>query len=404
MGDRINPEDADPAIPAPQPQPQVPSRTRASRAADFLQDSCRIVTLRQHYEKYRRYVYLKRQELFTALVDLYQSMFSSRQRDFRGLHDAFPAPQGTGFYAYAARAYISMWFYDLYVSNREAARAISPIAFTQFYEHEVAQRSHEYDDFMCYLHAAIHPTHIKGISEDVMYIPIINNETNWNIPDNPFNITGFEDNFDLAQGVLMRMRDSRAWNISSLVTTTTGRPTWLFDWHDTEMCLAWFPLEGNYTMEDVTIAYIIGEACTPNLAYRDVDDWQNFTGNVIPQNFTTNSLNRVVGRRFYGSYEVRSHEVRMQEIAVGDFTGPADAQAQKKRKTPDASGSGTHQRVTIASGAEPTPQQAQPQDAMDITLRINQFRIVDWIYYTRHVAYREIHTRIGALKVIVIAS
>ncbi|XP_020261848.1 uncharacterized protein LOC109837880 isoform X2 [Asparagus officinalis] len=379
MGDHTNPDDVISTVTAPAPPAPIPSRTPASRASDFLEESYRIVTLKQRYDKYRHYVEIKRQGIFDSLVTLYQAIFSLKQRDFCGLHEAFPLPGGISFITYAARAYVSMWFYDLYVSNREAARAIDPIAFTQYYLHEEVHRSYEYDEFLCLLHAAIHPTHIKGISENVMYVPVINKETNWNNIINPFNIDGFTDNFDLAQCVLMRMCDSRAWNISSLVSTTTGRPSWLFDWHDNEMCLAWFPFEGNYTADDVTIAYIIGEACSPNLAYQDVDDWQNFPNNIVPRNVSWTEANRTMPRRFHGTYEVRSGEVREHVLDMSLFLAPTDT-SSKKRKTTDASGSDTQGHTLRITGTEPTPT-SSTTDPMEYTATVNQYRIVDWIYY-----------------------
>lgn len=70
--------------------------------------------------------------------------------------------------------------------------------------------------------------------------------------------------------------------MTPLITDTLGRPFWLFDWHANNTCCAWFPAEGNFSMEDITLGYILGVACTPRLGPRDVDDWQIFPDGIVP--------------------------------------------------------------------------------------------------------------------------
>ena len=84
--------------------------------------------------------------------------------------------------------------------------------------------------------------------------------------------------YHLVSGIIQNVK---GWRISTILSNKLGRPSWLFDWHDEKRCCAWFPPEGNNTMDDVTIAYIVGAACTPHLGPRDVDDWQTRT---LPEN------------------------------------------------------------------------------------------------------------------------
>lgn len=48
-------------------------------------------------------------------------------------------------------------------------------------------------------------------------------------------------------------------------------------------------MEGNFNLEDVTLAYILGVACTPNMGPRDPDDWQ-FFGGKVPADVDVNDL------------------------------------------------------------------------------------------------------------------
>nr|QRG29215.1 putative CP [Rhodiola cryptic virus 2] len=93
-------------------------------------------------------------------------------------------------------------------------------------------------------------------------------------------------------------------------TSLVGRPSWLFDWHSDGLVYAWFPSEGNYNLDDVTTAYILGVPCTPNLAPRDYDEWQLLPGNVFPDNPNTISINRIRPITYHGAIEYRTIESR----------------------------------------------------------------------------------------------
>uniref|UniRef100_A0A803Q9N0 Uncharacterized protein n=1 Tax=Cannabis sativa TaxID=3483 RepID=A0A803Q9N0_CANSA len=286
------------------------SKSPLARAAEHFQKNSRIGSVRSYGRKHERCVALNHTALFTSLVDLYTSLFMSDLRHFRFLTEIFTIPPDTNPCLHLARAYISAWFHDLYSCIREVARNLYPLAYLDHYQTELGLLSFEYDDFLVLVNSAIRPTHIKGTLQDTLYVPIFSTDTetpiDWN-SSNPLNIPNFNLDYDLVCKIISMMKQSKNWRISNLVkknNNNPGRPFWLFDWHDDFCCCSWFPPEqGNYTMEDVTMAYIIGVSCSPMLAPRDVDDWQPFSGDI-------KSKERVTKRSFYGGYEVRTFEVR----------------------------------------------------------------------------------------------
>nr|BCS51496.1 coat protein [Vitis cryptic virus] len=394
MGDHIPPVDGNvPVIPPALSQP-VLSRTNISKVSDFLQENSRIGALKTKYEKYRRYVTLNIVDIYNALVPLYVTMILNHWPHYKRYMEQFTPPPGVTPWTYAARAYVSVWIHDLYVSNREAVKKLSTLAFTQHYLTERVLFSYEYDEFLIRLNATIRPTHIKGVMEDTLFIPLIANTIDWNDEYDPFHIPNFELNYDLVTGLIGIMKDRKAWKISPLVTDTLGRPAWLFDWHTDDRCCSWFPMEGNYNMEDVSLAYIIGVACTPKLGPRDVDDWQPFPGNQIPANINPNAYPRQTPRRFFGSYEVRTIATRHITPNTPDEHGPL---TRKKAK-----GKATASKAPQSSILETEPSQVQdePHPADEIILQSAQFQISDWTYYHLVVLNLDIHTRSGAIRML----
>lgn len=174
-------------------------------------------------------------------------------------------------------------------------------------------------------------TPIKGGIGDTTYIPILNGSPAWNT-DNPFHIENYVVDYHLVSGIIQNVK---GWRISTILSNKLGRPSWLFDWHEEKRCCAWFPPEGNYTMDDVTIAYIVGAACTPHLGPRDVDDWQTGT---LPENVHPFYYERVVGRGFYGAYEVRTIEQRdMVQTVVEDSQETFQGHSPTNKKRTSAS-------------------------------------------------------------------
>nr|WAK97195.1 putative coat protein [Dichroa partitivirus 2] len=396
MGERITPTDDITPVGTPTPPALGLTRTSITRVSDFLQDNSRLNMVRSHYDKHRRYATLHIQQMFNSLVALYSSLFLTRWPDFKRFMDQFNVPATIHPWTYAARAYLSAWIHDLYVSNREAVKKLSPLAFSQHFQHEEVYYLHEYDEFLVRLNASIRPTHIKGIMEDTLYIPLIHENPTWDNNVSPFAIVNFNLSFDLVNGLIGIMKDRKGWKISSLVTDTLGRPSWLFDWHSDNRCCAWFPPEGNYTMDDVSIAYIIGVACTPKLGPRDIDDWQLFENNIVPNPLIADNLERAVERRFFGGYEVRTLEQRQVILGTCEAADPEAQPGSKRVRT----GAAKKASKSITTGAEPldgTTSGAQDEEVIQL---IPQFQLTDWTYYHLVIQYLDNHTRSGALKML----
>jgi len=407
-------------IQPPDNAPAAPIRTKLSRTSDFLMDSYRTGTVRYSYEKRRRYAQLQLGQIYTSLVTLYSSLFLSQWQHFKrysDIHNVVAA--GVTPHLHAARVYISCWIHDLYVSNREAVRQLSPLAFQQHYQHEEILYSNQYDYFLVQLSASIRPTNIKGAMEDTIFIPVFRSTTPEWTTNNPFNITDYDANSEFLQGMIYIMSHGGIWHIETLFTNTLGRPSWLFDWHDAESCLAWYPLEGNYSMDDVSIAYIVGVPCTPNLGPRDFDDWQQFPNNTVPAQFSTQTFDRVRNQSFFGAYPVRTHRRRSRLISLDPAaTAPSTTAATTSTGTstrpylPATPATQRHKRprtdddqtesLEDSSGNEPEAE-ADPTP-MAITVfsqtHSHEFRIIDWTYFARHILNQENHTRSGALRIL----
>lgn len=389
---------------APLPQPRI--RSNINEVTDFLLENCRIGSLKTSYDKHRRYVVISANQIYQQLTHLYAPLFLSYWHHFKRFMEAFPAPAGINPWMHAARAYISVWIMDLYTSNREAIQKLSPLAFQECYQHETAYYSDEYDDFLVLLNATLRPTHIKGTPEDTLYVPLVANPPDWNPQTNdgsPFAVVNFNLDYDLFKGLLGIMKERRNWRISKLVTNTIGRPGWLFDWHTDNRCCAWFPMEGNYAPEDITLAYIIGAACSPKLGPRDVDDWQDWPDQIRPAEFNMAQLDRAVQRRFYGAYEVRTISHRRVPRVFALPTETTQAKRPRKGKDKATQPPAQQTRVLATTGQEPADAESVtdvPQESGEITELVDQYQIIDWNYYNLVVLNLEPHTRGGALKML----
>lgn len=393
MGDRIHTRDEGISdVPQEQP-PKVMQITPMTRVTDKLQDGARICFDRQRFVGYRRYVPLNKQDMFNSLVELYTIMFQTQWQKFKRLVDS--NLQGEQLPRAAAERYISCWFHDLYVSNRDSAVRLSPIAFQEYFQHEEVYYLTEYDSFLVLLNAQIRPTQIHGTPEATLWIPLISSTINWS-SSNPFGINHYNADYNLTRGLVDIMKESRRWTIQDLVTSVTGRPSWLFDWHD-DQAYAWFHREGNYNNDDVAIAYIIGVACTPKLAMRDVDEWQSWENNQIPAAYNVNNLNRIIPRRWHGSIDIRTIELREMDYYL------LDEVPRTPRPLTRAQKAASRQRA-LAIRDEPATQggDAEASTGRQATLTtVNEFQITDWTYHLGVLKYVELHSRTGALKSII---
>lgn len=315
------PTDPTPVVSASTRRPGIATRSPLSRAADYLQDNVRIGHFFTNVPKYRRYVDLKRDQLFHNLVDLYTITISTHWSRLRRFVESY-APQGcTNLQRYAAEIYISAWFYDLYVSNRMACKKLSDIAYSEHYFMDNVYKLTEYDSFLTGLNSQIRPTNIKLTHEDTLYIPRIRSTiVTTDVNENMFNITGYKIKDEMLFGLVHLLRDGKLLKFEPLSENALGRPAWLFDWHNDNLCYAWFPAEANYTMDDVAYAYIIGVACTPKLAPRDYDEWQFLPGNVIPANHHAIQIRRIRGIAYHGAITARVIETREWQIPTSART------------------------------------------------------------------------------------
>nr|QRG29214.1 putative CP [Rhodiola cryptic virus 2] len=283
-------------------------RSLLTKATEFTRLAQRNIHEIDSYPKNRRFVHLELQGMFNSLVELYTDVFAQQWSHFKRIGDVINDTQGaTAEYIQTrmAKIYISHWFMDLYCANKICVDKISPVALNQVYWTKLPSTSHEYDVFLTHLNSLIRPTHVTGCFEDSMFIPRFNDDEIEEDSTNPFKITDFIVNFRAFKAIFNGIKENRAgWKTAPLSTETVGRPVWLFDWHSNDRVCAWFPKMGNYTSEDVTIAFIIGVACTPKLAHQDSDTWQFLPAGISEHQIKAEELERIKNRTYYGAYEV----------------------------------------------------------------------------------------------------
>lgn len=301
-------------------------------AANYLEDQTKIYNFFDTPDKYRRYVDINLQNIFDALVSHYTMLFETFYEKLNRLIGQF-AIEGefNGLpMKWAATCYVSSFIHDLYVMNRESVRKLADAAFIERYMHELTPTSYEYDPFLTQLGACLRPTNIKMTHEDALFIPVLNATPNWeSAEENFFRLNHFAFNRTAVYGIIQILRDRKLMKFHPLPENVMGRPFWLFDRQADANFYAWFPPQANYDMQDVTLAYILGCACSPRLAPRDIDDWQLFEGNVIPANVNANDYDRsralvYRGRVEYTTIETQSmrypaalRQLQRHAIAVG---------------------------------------------------------------------------------------
>ncbi|CAI9275747.1 unnamed protein product [Lactuca saligna] len=321
--------------------------------------------------------------------------------------ESFPPPKGVSPDIYAARCYISMWFIDLYVSIRKDVRKLPAGEFHERYQGKLFFFiSREYDNYLTLLNASIRPTHVKHAIDNARYIPIIADSIDVNNPS-PFGINNFTRERDLFYGLTHIMKTSRIWRFAPLFSDANGRPWWLFDWHFKDHVCSWFPCKDNYDPEDVTLAYILGTACTPNLGDRDVDEWQYFAEGVVPHGDPNpGSYDRVDERRFYGSYEVRTMEIdpefslaRMLAPILSQVDPNIAATVAERGTTPTTTiklrweEQSSHPDIAITRNEEPQ-EGDQPMPLYKLVDQTTpRFRLIDWVYYCRVIRQMDNETR-----------
>lgn len=184
--------------------------TAMSKATKYLEEIHHVSMV--HESSDMRCVSLNLQTIFDELVLLYSLLFNCQEKRIECLMEEFPPPSGVSPGDHGARAYISAWIHDLYVSNCKAVRTLSGFRYLKHYLHEEDYYSLRYDTFLIHLNAAIRPTHIRGIAKDTIYIPMLHDSPAWDT-DNPFNIENFVLNRDLLSGLLASVKDGECQSL-----------------------------------------------------------------------------------------------------------------------------------------------------------------------------------------------
>nr|WIL96150.1 coat protein [Carrot cryptic virus 2] len=362
--------------------PPAPVRNILSRAADKLISSYLIGEYRSNPSLHRRYATINSQNLFNRLVAIYTKQFTIHHRVFKPVLDAFEFPTGSNKYKHAAAAYVSAWFFDTYVSIQESVRKLSGSAFLQHFSANLSFIHEKYDPLLQHLNAVIRPTKLLAI-EDALYIPMFAASYNFNV-DNPFALSGWNLN-DEQSGSLLEVMSNRnnEWIITPLNHDVFGRPMWLLDWHQGS-AYAWFTAEGHYSPSDLVAAYIIGEACTPNMGPSDRDEWQTWPNNSKPATISIGSLKRVETRTI--AYGATARTVQTRKIKFPDYYyagGPSGQLRRKKKKQAATSSKALTQATSeVESQSSPAGDQSQETEVTE-SIELEQYRIIDWCYETK---------------------
>ena len=145
-----------------------------------------------------------------------------------------------------------------------ACKKLSDIAYSEHYYMDNVYKLTEYDSFLVGLNSQVRPTNIKLTHEDRLYIPHIRSTiVTTDVNENMFNINNYKIKDELLFGLVHILKERKLLKFEPLSENALGHPAWLFDWHNNNLCYAWFLAEANYTMDDVTYAFITGVACTP---------------------------------------------------------------------------------------------------------------------------------------------
>nr|QXV86352.1 coat protein [Partitiviridae sp.] len=340
-------------------------------------------------------------DIYRRLVSLYTNLFTTYWDTFKYAVAQLSTQEGVTRQQQLANVYVTAWFYDLYVTNRESNRRISSEVYHNYYSQDVSYIAGRFDPFLQHLNTVIRPTRILNTMEDVVYYPIFSLNPTWQTPgDNIFNIPGAFINHPTLRHLLQIFEDPRnEFSTVPLNTNVYGRPGWLFDYRLGE-AYAWFPMEENYTAVDLVGPHILGRPCSPRLGPCDIDDPQPYYRNSIAKDPYRMGYERKTERKFHGSAEYRTIETIKRVIDFKSILDPSDedkkAFAKRVRskslavKTTQASSSGAA-AVLDVDLAEPPREPTNPKE-IPPTVTVNFYRIRDWCYQSKVVFGRDSQT------------
>lgn len=395
------------------------NRSNAKLTTDYLLDENRIGLEVHRPHKKRRYVSLYLEKMMTSLLTLYSSVFKVHWTHFRNAETKFPTKTGfTSVYDSYAAVYLSHWLHDLYRINRKCLESIDPIAFAEKYHHQVGAYSDVYDNFLSTVAAHIRPTHISGNYSDDIYIPVV---TKKDSPNNQgqllFDWAKYVLDGDLFYLILEIFEHKKFMKMTPISSDLLGRPSWLFDWSQQRTAFAWFPQEGNYNDEDIAVAYVIGDTCTPKLGHSDIDDWKytnSATIDLTSQDLI-DSYKRVVPRRYHGCAEFRIAEVEAVHLPnyyEDDQTkfrasniGPIQLVTDYLAALPKPSSSTTTEEEeetdtegTVDTTQVPASPRYSTRSRTTATQKHHRTRVIDRLYYAQVIKYFDTTSRFTAFK------
>nr|UWX31829.1 coat protein [Alfalfa deltapartitivirus] len=431
-------QEDDPQVIKPQ-NTKTPSfkRTQIRTFTDHLQDNNMIGSLTIRGPSNPRFIELNRNELFTALVDLYSLHFQAKWDILKRMVHSHHRSVTNYEIRYLARVYVSHWFIDFYVSIREATRKLPLAHNSAHYTRELGTQSQVYDNFLTLVLNSMKPTRLNGWLDCSIFIPVINFHPLWSSPSgaNYFNIKDFCLDPELFSALIKVMTDPNSdWQTSTYSNDVLGRPFWLFDWHGNQ-AFAWFPQDDNFNQDDQNLAYIIGVACTPLLAPRDEDTPQQYPSNETPAADEIFEYKRVEQQSFHSNYDkdiiehhrlklvwdvALSHEEQEAEnkrvhaendkILVAEYNKLAALQQPTSMLT-DASDA-TEETITeeipltvskedLIAQAKTTAKFKTVRTTKPVNYIANMYKIVTYKYYCLVIMRSDIHTRTAAHKMLI---
>jgi len=364
----------------------------------FLQDNPRT-TIRR--------IELNQNELFDGLVEVYTMVFATHYPLFSRVKPVIQGATLKSTCQALARVYISGWFYDLYYTLRKATELKDIESYQDKYSTEAGRWSDIYDPYLVQLNALLCPVTVLGTLEESIFVPILTITATTNgrftFPINHFASDYIE--FHAIVAILNERKEFRTEQLKSPLVS--GRPIWLLDWWNTESPLTrantWLPLEGNFSLEDVVIAYIVGGPITPLMAPVDMDDYQVVDEAFDPATDDPSMYERITPRHFFGAFEERNvinnHALIASRKAGSAGTSQAATPSKKdlkKRKRAQTGSSSSTAIVTVPSYPAYSPQQDKQEDFE--VAETDMIQIQDYCYYANVIRHMSPEQRFYAIK------
>ncbi|UVK78300.1 MAG: coat protein 2 [Plant associated deltapartitivirus 1] len=361
------------------------NRDEFQNIATFLEDRDQIGVHSDKALGYARVHTLRLNEIHARLVTLYTVLFKHSWQAFKHITSRnIPADQANNPQRYIANCYITAWIWDLRCTIREATRKVSGKVFNDYFSELTVPIIDRYDPFLQHLNTIIRPTKILQATEEAIHFPHPGTVDSFDPESlNLYGIEGAMSDSNIVKSIVDTMDNpNTTWSTVPLNTNTFGRPGWLFDYRKGE-AYAWFPMDSNYSLCDLIAPQILSIPCTERLGMCDPDDWRPTPRNQTIRNPSSLlTQDRIVPRRFYGSAEYRTVEIRVYHfdlsLIIQQMIPITEAQsATPSTNTLQGSGSTSKGKETLYETDTHMTEAAYPPYDM------NQYRLIDWCYYAR---------------------